>query len=99
MENVNPFDVLEDRIRKATEVVRVLRKENAELRAEVEQLKPKLARAEKQLGEADQHRKASAEEHKRVEELAAELASLKKDRDEVKKRIARLVDLLESLEG
>ena len=99
MENGNGFDVLEDKVRKATELVKKLRKENEKLQAEIGELRPRLEKTEKQLADAEKKKGASAEDAKRVEELSAELAAVRKDKDEVRKRIAKLVDVLESLEG
>ena len=99
MENGNGFDVLEDKVRKATDLVKKLRKENEKLQGEVDELRPRLAKTEKQLADAEKKKGASADDAKRVEELTAELAAIRKDRDEVRKRVAKLVDVLESLEG
>lgn len=99
MDNANAFDVLEDKVRKATELVKKLRKENDGLQGELDEMRLRVAKAEKQLGDASRQKKLGEDDAHRVEELTSEVASLRKDREEVKKRIATLVDLLESLEG
>jgi predicted RNase H-like nuclease (RuvC/YqgF family) len=99
MDNANAFDVLEDKVRKATELVRNLRQENQGLQGELDQMRLRVAKAEKQVGDAARQKKLGDDDAHRVEELTAEVASLRKDREEIKKRIAMLVDLLEALEG
>jgi len=78
------FDRLEEKVRKTVEVVKRLRKENAEIAA-------RLHAAEKAQG-------ASSEADKQLEALEKELKALKSERAEVKDRIARLVDVLDNLE-
>ncbi len=78
------FDRLEEKVRKTVEVVKRLRRENAELHA-------KAQAAEKNQG-------ASAEVQKQLEHLDKELKSLKGERAEVKERIAKLVEVLDNLE-
>jgi predicted RNase H-like nuclease (RuvC/YqgF family) len=99
MENGNGFDVLEEKVKRASELVKKLRKENEKLHAEVADLRPKLEKAEKHLGEVEKRSKSAGEDAKRVEELTAELAAVRKDREEIRKRVSRLVELLESIEG
>ena len=99
MDNANAFDVLEDKVRKATDLVKRLRKENEGLQGELDDMRLRVAKAEKQVADADRQKKAGAEDAHRADELAAEVASMRKDRDEIRKRIAKLVDLLGQLEG
>jgi FtsZ-binding cell division protein ZapB len=78
------FDRLEEKVRRTVEVVRRLRKENAELAA-------KLQSSEQRPGVA-------AEAQKRLDALDRELRALKAERAEVKDRIAKLVEVLDNLE-
>jgi FtsZ-binding cell division protein ZapB len=78
------FDRLEEKVRKAADVVKRLRKENADL----------LSR----LGAAEKKEGASAETQKQLEGLERELKALRNERTEVKERIARLVEVLDNLE-
>jgi FtsZ-binding cell division protein ZapB len=77
------FDRLEQKIRRTVEVVRRLRKENAELAARLESGAP---------------RGVAAEAQKRLDALDKELRALKAERAEVKDRIAKLVEVLDNLE-
>lgn len=99
MENGNGFDVLEEKVQRATELVKKLRAENEKLSEELTELRPRLEKAEKQLADSEGRKKGAAQDAKKVEELTAELAAIRKDRDEIRKRVGRLVDLLESLEA
>lgn len=80
----NGFDRLEEKVKKTVEVVKRLRKENAEVTA-------RLHAAEKAQG-------ASAEVQKQLDALDKELKALRAERSEVKERIGRLVEVLDNLD-
>lgn len=92
------FELLEEKVRKAAELVRRLRKENKGLEDDLGKAKARLQDAEKKLLGLEkeiQARGAGAEE---AETLRAEVKGLRKEREDVRGRIAKLVEILDSLE-
>ncbi len=85
------FDLLEERIRKTAAVVERLRKENTTLEQEIKTVRRKLDDAEKRP-------KAAASDAGRVAVLEGEVGQLRQEREEIRTRIARLVDVLENIE-
>ena len=77
------FDELEQKVRKAADVVRRLRQENEALRKEAET------------------RRAAPppEDGRKAEALGKELEGLRGERDEIRRRIARLVQVLDALDA
>jgi predicted nucleic acid-binding Zn-ribbon protein len=94
----NGFDLLEEKVRKAAELVRKLRKENGGLEEQLGEAKKRLAEAEKRLTALEKDKGSSADLAKEVELLGRELKSLRQERDEVRGRIAKLVEVLETLD-
>ena len=76
----NNFELLEDKVRKAVELVKRLRKENRELQEE------------------HKHRAASGEDARKAAALAQEVKDLRHEREEIRRRIAKLVEALDALE-
>jgi predicted nucleic acid-binding Zn-ribbon protein len=85
------FDLLEERIRKTATVVERLRKENTTLEQELKTTRRKLEDAEKRP-------KTAAPDAGRVATLEGELGQLRQERDEIRTRIARLVEVLEKID-
>jgi len=94
----NGFDLLEQKVRKAAELVKQLRKENGGLEEQLGEGKKRLADAEKRLSALEKDKGSSADLSKEVELLGRELKSLRQERDEVRGRIAKLVGVLETLD-
>jgi predicted nucleic acid-binding Zn-ribbon protein len=94
----NGFDLLEGKVRKAAELVKKLRKENGGLEEQLVEGKKRLADAEKRLSGIEKDKGASADLTKEVELLGREVKTLRDERSEVRNRIAKLVEVLESLE-
>jgi predicted nucleic acid-binding Zn-ribbon protein len=94
----NGFDLLEEKVRKAAELVKRLRKENGGLEEQLGEGKKRLADAEKRLSALEKDKGSSADLSKEVELLGRELKSLRQERDEVRGRIAKLVEVLETLD-
>lgn len=92
------FDLLEDKVKKAADLVKKLRKENKSLDDQLRDNKTKLAAAEKRLTELETQMSASLGSAGQVEGLTAEVASLKSERQQVAARIAKIVSLLEALD-
>jgi len=94
----NSFDLLEDRVRKAADLVKRLRKENRSLEESVGSARGRLQEAEKRLAALEKDRGPAAKEGPEREGLEREVKALRQQRDEVRQRIAKLVEVLESLD-
>jgi predicted nucleic acid-binding Zn-ribbon protein len=92
------FELLEEKVRRAAELVKSLRQENKELEQQRRQAETRLKEAEKGLQALEKQKGAAAADHKRVEALDGEVATLRREREEIRKRIARLVEVLDELE-
>lgn len=94
----NSFDRLEEKVRKAAELVKRLRKENASLEEALGGAKGRLQEAEKRLSTLEKEHTASSGRGKELEGLEREVKTLRQQRDEVRHRIEKLVDVLEGLD-
>ena len=94
----NAFDQLEDRVKKAAEVVRRLRHENKTLQDELARVRPRLQEVEKAVQELERGKGPSAEETRRLEALGQEVKDLRGEREEIRRRIAKLVQVLDALD-
>jgi predicted RNase H-like nuclease (RuvC/YqgF family) len=92
------FKLLEEKVKKAAELVRRLREENRGLAEELGRVRPRLQELEKAIQSLEKQRGASAEEGRKLEALTGEVQRLREERTEVRQRIARLVEVLEGLE-
>lgn len=92
------FDRLEEKVRKAVDVVKRLRKENADLHHRLEEGKKQVADVEKRLHALEKQHGASADLHRQMEALEKELKALRGERAEVKDRVAKLVEVLDNLD-
>jgi predicted nucleic acid-binding Zn-ribbon protein len=92
------FDLLEERVRKAAELVRKLRKDNAGLEEQLGEGKKRLQDAEKRLHALEKDHGASADLAKELEVLNREVKGLRHEREEVRSRIGKLVEVLEALD-
>jgi predicted nucleic acid-binding Zn-ribbon protein len=91
------FKLLEERIHKAVRRLQELSDEAKALRAELGQAKARADKAEKALAEAVASRGAEAVEAEKREAVARELTTLKRERAEIRARVAKLVGILEGL--
>lgn len=94
----NAFDVLEERVRKAAETVKRLRGENEELEKERTKLRSHLSELEKRVAGLEKQGKQAAADTGKLEALSEEVEALRGERLEIRRRIARLVEVLEALE-
>ncbi|HET7295360.1 MAG TPA: cell division protein ZapB [Vicinamibacteria bacterium] len=92
------FDRLEEKVKKAVDVVKRLRKENADLHHRIEESRKHVADVEKRLHAFERQQGASADLHRQLDGLEKELKSLRSERAEVKERVAKLVEVLDNLE-
>jgi chromosome segregation ATPase len=88
---------LEGRGRKAADALKRLRQENRALNDEVGRLRPRVQELEKTAAGRDDG--ASAADAKRVAEKDEEIRGLRSERDEVRRRIAKLVQVLDGLDA
>jgi hypothetical protein len=93
----NAFDLLEERVRRAAEALRRLQADNGELRKQLVRAQGALQQSEKALEEALKA-KASAEDASKEEGAHRELMTLRREREELRARLARLVEVLDGLE-
>ena len=91
------FKLLEDRIHRAAERLKTLAAEGQALRVELAQAKSRAEKAEQALVAAREREGTGAGEARKAEALAREVSNLKREREEIRDRIEKLVGLLESL--
>jgi predicted RNase H-like nuclease (RuvC/YqgF family) len=94
----NAFDQLEERVKKAAEVVRRLRHENKTLQDEVGRIRPRLQEVEKTVQALERGKGASVEDTRRVDALGQEVKDLRAEREEIRRRIAKMVQVLDALD-
>jgi len=92
------FDLLEQKVRKAAELVKRLQGENKALGAELADAQSRLKQAARELDTAEKHRGPAPEDAKKFEALSREVKDLRGERDEIRARIARLVEVLDGLD-
>ncbi len=94
----NGFEQLEGKVKKAAELVKKLRQQNHDLEQELTRVRPRLDEAEKSLASLHKEKGASAEQSKKLEVLSKQVDGLTGEREEIKKRIAKLLDVLDGLD-
>jgi chromosome segregation ATPase len=103
------FKLLEEKVKRAAERMRQLASENQLLKAAVAQGTSSLEEAARRAEAADKRREAAEkrlrevprinpEEAERLESLAGEVKGLRREREEIRARIAKLVETLDGLE-
>ena len=91
------FDQLEQKVKKAADVVRSLRTENKSLQEELGRVKSRLQEAEK--ASAEKPKGPSPEDARKLEAQGKEIDGLRAERDEIRRRIAKLVQVLDALDA
>ncbi len=89
------FGVLEQKVRKAAETVRRLREESKTLQDELRRAQTRLKETERELDGAG---RPSAQEAGRLADLSREVTALRDEREEIRSRIAKLVEVLDGLD-
>jgi chromosome segregation ATPase len=92
------FKLLEERIRRAAERLKELQSENESLRKDLGESDARAEKAEKKLEEVAEAETSRESASKKAETLARELKGLRKEREEIRTRLGRLLELLENLE-
>jgi uncharacterized coiled-coil protein SlyX len=107
--SVDDFSALEERVRRAVEVVKRERQARAAVEARVAELETRATESEARASQAEarqaelEARAAQAEEQAKaqspvVEQLKSELSALRLERDQVRERVERLLKQLDALE-
>ncbi|HEY6551724.1 MAG TPA: hypothetical protein VI669_00130 [Vicinamibacteria bacterium] len=92
------FELLEQKVRKAAELVKRLQAENKALATQLAEAQSRLKQAARDLEAAEKRREPSPEEAKKLEALHRELQDLRGEREEIRTRVARLVEVLDTLD-
>jgi chromosome segregation ATPase len=92
------FELLEQKVRKAADLVKRLQGENKALGAQLAEAQSRLKQAARDLEAAEKRREPSPEEARKLEVLQQEVQDLRGEREEIKKRVARLVEVLDTLD-
>ncbi len=100
--SVNDFSALEERIRRAVELVKREREARAAADARAAELEKHASKAgTRQVGLEARAAQAEARVHEQaalVEQLKSELSALRAERDQVRERVERLLKQLDALE-
>jgi predicted RNase H-like nuclease (RuvC/YqgF family) len=92
------FELLEQKVRKAAELVRRLQGENKVLRNDLGQAQARFKEAERKLEGTEKRGSPSAEEGRQIDSLGRELKALRQERADLRARIAKLVEVLDGLD-
>jgi prefoldin subunit 5 len=78
--------------------VKRLRHDNQGLQDELARVRPRLQEVEKAVQELEKGKGPSAEDTRRLESLGQEVKDLRGEREEIRRRIAKLVQVLDALD-
>ncbi|HET6899498.1 MAG TPA: hypothetical protein VFK70_14180 [Vicinamibacteria bacterium] len=101
---MDTFSLLEDKVRKAASLVRELRQRNQSLEEELPEVRKRAQRLEQELPELRtrvqdlQRALQAAENARKLVASEQEVKTLRQEREEVRVRIARLMEVLDGLE-
>jgi chromosome segregation ATPase len=93
--SVDDFSALEDRVRRAVDVVKRERQARVAVEARVSELESRVTEAEARATQAETQVKAQSP---LVERLESEMSALRAERDQVRQRVERLLAQLDALE-
>ncbi len=88
MENL---ELLEERVRRVTEVIRGMRQENAQVLAQLKESQERVRKLNETVA-------ALQEENRRGDELSRQLRLLQDERQEIRGRVSRMLETFSSLE-
>ena len=94
----NSFDLLEEKVRRTADLVGRLRKENKALEDDLGRARVRLEEAEKGLRSLERERGAKSADAGQLDALGKEVKVLRQEREDVRGRIAKLVEILEGLD-
>jgi chromosome segregation ATPase len=92
------FKLLESRIHRAAERLKELQAQSETLRGELQQARARATAAEARLEEQGGDGEGRADLEKKVDALGREVKGLRREREELRVRIERLVELLDAVE-
>ena len=93
--SVDDFSALEERVRRAVDVVKRERQARAAVEARVAELETRATESEARASQAEAQVQAQSPV---VEKLKSELSALRAERDQVRERVERLLKQLDALE-
>jgi chromosome segregation ATPase len=88
MENL---ELLEDRVRRVTEVIRGMRQENAKILAQLKE-------SQERIRNLNETVEALKEENRRSGDLSRQLRLLQEERQEIRGRVSRMLETFSSIE-
>ncbi len=92
------FKLLEDKIGHAARRLKELRSETASLRGALAEAQSRAQEAEKQLGAASKSDSDEADTSNEGKSLSRQVKALRGEREEIRSRLGRLIELLEGLD-
>jgi chromosome segregation ATPase len=92
------FDVLEQKVHKAAELVNRLKARNRSLEEDLTKARAGLEEADRRLRSLEKKHGSSTEQARQLEALTEEVKGLRGEREEIRRRIAKVVEVLEGLE-
>jgi chromosome segregation ATPase len=92
------FELLEQKVRKAADLVKRLQAENKALAGQLAEAQSRLKQAARDLEAAQKKSEPSADEVKKCLALEREVEDLRGEREEIRARVARLVEVLDTLD-
>jgi chromosome segregation ATPase len=93
--SVDDFSALEERVRRAVDVVKREREARGAAEARVAELETRVTESEARAGQAEAQVQAQSP---LVERLESEMSALRAERDQVRQRVERLLAQLDALE-
>jgi chromosome segregation ATPase len=85
------LELLEERVRRVTEVIRGLKSENARLLAQVQEAQERVRKANETIATLQ-------EESRRGDELTRQLRLLQEERQEIRGRVSRMLETFSSID-
>ena len=89
--DLNQLDLLEQRVIKATELIRTLRRDHATARAKLEETTASLARLTKEARDGDRERRE-------FDETTRQIEVLRQERQAVRGKVQKMLDLMSCLD-
>jgi uncharacterized protein involved in exopolysaccharide biosynthesis len=94
----NAFGLLEEKVRKAADLVKRLRQDNKSLEEELGKARGRLQEAARRVSTLEGEAAGAATKGREREAAETELKGLRREREEVRRRIAGLLEILDGLE-
>ena len=89
--DLQQIDLLEQKVVKATELIRTLRRERDTAQARIAGLEQAVARAEKEAG-------AATQERQELQEASDQIEILREERQAIRVKVNRMLEMMSSLE-